>query len=172
MGPPDPDSRIVWQCAIANKCVTPGQTDAFEFTQPTLAACEALAEEATCDKAAACSWCKSAAVKSKCYSKADAKKLPPGVFACDSAVVAPLAPVAQPASTCKSDADCPCSYCMNDKTKTAPFQCHPAKPGVCCKADKDCPGSYCVNYHGPPPYHCHGNLVSTKGPRVEFVGAF
>jgi len=45
---------------------------------------------------------------------------------------------------------------MNDASKKAPFQCHAAKPGICCKIDKDCPGSYCVNYHGPPPYRCHG----------------
>merc|ERR1711998_228507 len=57
--------------------------------------------------------------------------------------------------TCKTDADCPCSYCMNDKSKTPPYQCHADMPGTCCKTDKDCPGSYCVNYHGPPPYHCH-----------------
>merc|ERR1711907_288734 len=59
---------------------------------------------------------------------------------------------------CKTDSDCPCSYCMNDKTKTAPYSCHPATPGVCCTTDKDCPGSYCVNYPGKtPPFHCHGN---------------
>merc|ERR1711907_237685 len=66
-------------------------------------------------------------------------------------------PPPEPAS-CKTDSDCPCSYCMNDKTKTAPYACHPATPGVCCTTDADCPGSYCVNYKPKvPPFHCHGN---------------
>merc|ERR1719183_2073035 len=43
-----------------------------------------MADQASCDKDSSCTWCKCAAVPSKCYTKADAKKLPPGVFACDS----------------------------------------------------------------------------------------
>jgi len=61
---------------------------------------------------------------------------------------------------CTSDADCPCSYCMNDASKKPPFFCHAPKEGLCCTKDSDCPGSYCVNYHGPPPYHCHGSLAT------------
>eukprot|EP00658_Telonema_sp_P-2_P012991 TRINITY_DN14937_c0_g1_i13.p1 TRINITY_DN14937_c0_g1~~TRINITY_DN14937_c0_g1_i13.p1 ORF type:complete len:171 (+),score=26.57 TRINITY_DN14937_c0_g1_i13:35-547(+) len=61
---------------------------------------------------------------------------------------------------CTTDADCPCSYCMNDSSKKPPYQCHADTPGVCCTKDSDCPGSYCVDYHGPPPYHCH----ATSGP--------
>merc|ERR1711865_469215 len=56
---------------------------------------------------------------------------------------------------CTSDADCYCSYCMNDASKKAPYLCHAPTPGVCCTIDKDCPNSYCVNYHGPPPFKCH-----------------
>lgn len=63
-----------------------------------------------------------------------------------------------PAANCKTDADCPCSYCMDDASKKPPYLCHAPTPGVCCKTDKDCPNSYCVNYHGPPPYRCHGSL--------------
>merc|ERR1712072_463207 len=42
---------------------------------------------------------------------------------------------------CKTDADCPCAYCMNDSSKKPPYFCHAQQPGVCCKTDKDCPGS-------------------------------
>jgi len=61
------------------------------------------------------------------------------------------------AKQCTTSDDCPCSYCMNDSSKKAPFMCHDPLPGVCCKTDKDCPNSYCVNYHGPPPYLCHSH---------------
>merc|ERR1712086_888884 len=60
------------------------------------------------------------------------------------------------AKQCTSNADCPCSYCMDDPSKKAPYNCHDDMPGVCCTTDKQCPNSYCVNYHGPPPYFCHG----------------
>merc|ERR1711959_765105 len=65
---------------------------------------------------------------------------------------------------CKTDADCPCSYCKNDKTKTAPFLCQTPKAGICCKDDADCkangPGSYCQTYKpksgtASMPWHCH-----------------
>jgi hypothetical protein len=67
---------------------------------------------------------------------------------------------------CKTDADCPCSYCKNDKTKTAPYLCQAAKPGICCKTDADCkvndPASYCETYKPASgtkslPWRCHGN---------------
>lgn len=65
---------------------------------------------------------------------------------------------------------------MNDKTKTAPYQCHPQTPGVCCTTDSDCPGSYCVNYAGKtPPFHCHGTFVinapSDEAPGVTTCGS-
>jgi hypothetical protein len=65
---------------------------------------------------------------------------------------------------CKSDDDCPCSYCKNDSTKTAPYLCQAAKPGICCKTDKDCKvngaGSYCEAYKPQSgtksmPWKCH-----------------
>ena len=46
--------------------------------------------EAACDKDAKCTWCKSAAVPSSCNTLADAKTLPPGVFACDKKLKLPL----------------------------------------------------------------------------------
>jgi hypothetical protein len=55
--------------------------------QPTLTStgsCDSYSTQSKCDGDSSCTWCKCAAVPSKCYSKADAKKLPPGVFACDS----------------------------------------------------------------------------------------
>jgi len=58
---------------------------------------------------------------------------------------------------CKTDVDCPCSYCMNDPSKKAPFHCHGDSPGkgFCC-ADKDCPGSYCMDGSSKkPPFRCH-----------------
>jgi hypothetical protein len=39
--------------------------------------------QASCDADAACAWCKSAAVPSSCNTLANAKSLPPAVFACD-----------------------------------------------------------------------------------------
>jgi hypothetical protein len=61
-------------------------------------------------------------------------------------------------ATCTKDGDCPCSYCMNDASKKAPYYCHANLPGKCCTTDKDCPGSYCVNYAGKTkPYFCHGS---------------
>merc|ERR1712216_402628 len=70
---------------------------------------------------------------------------------------------------CKTDTDCPCSYCKNDKTKTPPFLCQTPKPGICCKDDADCKangsGSYCQTYKpksgtASMPWHCH--LASTE----------
>merc|ERR1711966_147459 len=58
-----------------------------KYTKGTLlAACDGLSSQSACDAASDCSWCKCAAVPSKCYSKEDAKKLPPGVFSCDSSL--------------------------------------------------------------------------------------
>mmetsp|Transcript_17843 Transcript_17843/g.21674 ORF Transcript_17843/g.21674 Transcript_17843/m.21674 type:complete len:550 (-) Transcript_17843:123-1772(-) len=45
--------------------------------------CEDLSDPSSCDNESGCTWCKSAAVPSKCYNKADASRLPPGVFMCD-----------------------------------------------------------------------------------------
>merc|ERR1712086_759114 len=65
---------------------------------------------------------------------------------------------------CKTDDDCPCSYCKNDKTKTAPYLCQAAKPGICCKTDTDCKangaGSYGQTYKpksgtASMPWKCH-----------------
>merc|ERR1711934_43126 len=65
---------------------------------------------------------------------------------------------------CKTDTDCPCSYCKNDKTKTPPYLCQTPKPGICCKVDADCKtngaGSYCQTYKpksgtSAMPWHCH-----------------
>ena len=41
-------------------------------------------DQSSCDADAACTWCKSAAVPSSCNTVENAKKLPPGVFACDA----------------------------------------------------------------------------------------
>eukprot|EP00469_Lotharella_globosa_P009003 CAMPEP_0167771556 /NCGR_PEP_ID=MMETSP0111_2-20121227/348_1 /TAXON_ID=91324 /ORGANISM="Lotharella globosa, Strain CCCM811" /LENGTH=236 /DNA_ID=CAMNT_0007660931 /DNA_START=41 /DNA_END=751 /DNA_ORIENTATION=- len=43
-------------------------------------------DEASCMKDPVCTWCKSAAVPSSCLEKENAKKLPPGVFQCESLV--------------------------------------------------------------------------------------
>merc|ERR1712072_1360376 len=65
---------------------------------------------------------------------------------------------------CKTDKDCPCSYCKNDSTKKAPYLCQQPKAGICCKVDADCkvngPGSYCQTYKpksgtASMPWHCH-----------------
>jgi cathepsin X len=42
------------------------------------------AGEKTCNADAGCTWCKSGAVPPSCYALADAKKLPAGVFICDT----------------------------------------------------------------------------------------
>lgn len=58
-------------------------------------------------------------------------------------------------ASCKTDADCPSSYCANDLTKKPPYMCH-ACGDNCCLTDKDCPTSYCVNDPTKmPPYMCH-----------------
>jgi len=41
-------------------------------------------DEESCDADSTCTWCKAAAVPSSCYEKENAKKLPSGVFECDS----------------------------------------------------------------------------------------
>jgi len=41
-------------------------------------------DQASCDADSACTWCKAAAVPSSCFEVANAKKLPAGVFQCDS----------------------------------------------------------------------------------------
>jgi hypothetical protein len=46
--------------------------------------CMDLNTEEECTGNAACSWCISQAVPSQCFSKEDASKLPPAVFACSS----------------------------------------------------------------------------------------
>merc|ERR1711871_1148978 len=71
------------------------------------ASCESITSQDSCDKNSACTWCKAAAVPSKCYSKEDAKKLPPGVFACDSslALMAPAPPAPKPTPLCFHEED-------------------------------------------------------------------
>lgn len=60
-------------------------------------------------------------------------------------------------ASCKTDADCPSSYCANDPTKKPPYMCH-ACGDNCCLTDKDCPSSYCVNDPTKmPPYMCHAS---------------
>jgi len=59
--------------------------------------------------------------------------------------------------SCKTDADCPSSYCKNDPTKQAPYQCHLCGD-ECCEDDTDCDGSYCINDPTKmPPYFCHAS---------------
>lgn len=41
--------------------------------------------QASCNADTTCTWCKAAAVPSSCFEKANAKRLPPGVFECDAA---------------------------------------------------------------------------------------
>ncbi len=41
-------------------------------------------DQASCDANTTCTWCKCAAVPSACFEKVNAKKLPPGVYQCDS----------------------------------------------------------------------------------------
>merc|ERR1711968_282020 len=71
------------------------------------ASCESITSQDSCDKNSACTWCKAAAVPSKCYNKEDAKKLPPGVFACDSslALMAPAPPAPKPTPLCFHEED-------------------------------------------------------------------
>jgi hypothetical protein len=64
--------------------------------------------------------------------------------------------------SCETDADCPSSYCKNDPTKHAPYQCHLCGD-ECCAEDTDCPGSYCKNDPTKmPPYFCHGSAHKEK----------
>lgn len=63
-------------------------------------------------------------------------------------------------ASCRTDADCPSSYCVNDKTKSPPYQCHSCGD-LCCLTDKDCPGSYCSNDPTKmPPYVCHSKVLN------------
>lgn len=72
------------------------------------------------------------------------------------AYAAPHALAAKPAHGCKSDVDCPSSYCMNDATKKAPYMCHTCGD-ACCLIDADCPSSYCARDPTKmPPFFCHG----------------
>lgn len=65
------------------------------------------------------------------------------------------------AAACKTDKDCPSSYCQNDKTKKPPYTCHLCGDN-CCLTDSDCSGSYCVNDPTKtPPYFCHSSASST-----------
>ena len=65
------------------------------------------------------------------------------------------------AHTCKTDKDCPSSYCMDDKTKQPPYQCHSCGVG-CCNSDADCAGSYCMmDSTKKPPFVCHGTASGT-----------
>ncbi|GAB5367208.1 hypothetical protein AAMO2058_001210000 [Amorphochlora amoebiformis] len=41
-------------------------------------------DQASCDNDPMCTWCKAGAVPSACFEKANAAKLPPGVFVCDN----------------------------------------------------------------------------------------
>lgn len=50
--------------------------------------CTQLTTQLTCDANSTCTWCRSAAVGSQCYTIADAKTLPPAVFACDNITLA------------------------------------------------------------------------------------
>merc|ERR1711907_785921 len=60
------------------------------------------------------------------------------------------------ATKCTSNHDCPSSYCMNDPSKKAPYQCHDCGPN-CCNSDADCAKSYCMmDATKKPPYLCHG----------------
>mmetsp|Transcript_23855 Transcript_23855/g.38339 ORF Transcript_23855/g.38339 Transcript_23855/m.38339 type:complete len:248 (-) Transcript_23855:121-864(-) len=45
-------------------------------------------DQASCDADSKCTWCKAGAVPSSCFEKENAKKLPPGVFVCDSVEIA------------------------------------------------------------------------------------
>ena len=54
------------------------------------APCDGLPQAACLAAAPACSWCVSAAVPAACYTEEDAKRLPPGVFACKQAEQAVL----------------------------------------------------------------------------------
>merc|ERR1712139_303753 len=48
-------------------------------------------------------------------------------------------PIGDGSSThCKSDKDCPSSYCMRDPTKKAPYMCKDCGPN-CCNSNADCP---------------------------------
>merc|ERR1712072_1020293 len=66
-------------------------------------------------------------------------------------------PIGDGSSThCKSDKDCPSSYCMRDPTKKAPYMCKDCGPN-CCNSNADCPGSYCMeDSTKTAPYTCHG----------------
>lgn len=46
--------------------------------------CTQYGNQLNCDANTTCTWCKCAAVPSSCFTKEQAKKLPPAVFACDS----------------------------------------------------------------------------------------
>ena len=72
-----------------------------------------------------------------------------------------LAAVCHGAHNCKTDKDCPSSYCMDDKTKQPPYQCHSCGVG-CCNSDADCAGSYCMmDSTKKPPFVCHGTASGT-----------
>mmetsp|Transcript_19209 Transcript_19209/g.54043 ORF Transcript_19209/g.54043 Transcript_19209/m.54043 type:complete len:103 (+) Transcript_19209:2-310(+) len=75
------------------------------------------------------------------------------------------------AANCKTDADCPSSYCMADHT---PPTCHSCGDYCCLKTD-DCtskcgPDSYCMMYPGKKyPYWCHAQQcnITAAGQSVE-----
>merc|ERR1719240_2290611 len=75
------------------------------------------------------------------------------MFYLRAATVLLVAAVAQ--ASCVTDQDCPSSYCVNDKTKSAPYSCH-ACGDDCCLTDRDCRGSYCQNSPDKTaPFFCH-----------------
>jgi hypothetical protein len=56
---------------------------------------------------------------------------------------------------CKSNADCPSSYCK--RGFFPPHHCHDCGAN-CCNSDDDCPGSYCMNDPSKTaPFSCHAN---------------
>jgi hypothetical protein len=56
---------------------------------------------------------------------------------------------------CKSDSDCPSSYCMKDDSKKPPYTCKDCGLN-CCNSDEDCPSSYCMmDKTKTAPFTCH-----------------
>jgi len=85
-----------------------------------------------------------------------------GTTSCEKAMMPAWTALLKSPAHCKTDKDCPSSYCQNGA-------CH-ACGDACCLTDKDCPNSYCANDRTKmPPYTCHdkAQTVAEVAPLAE-----